>query len=241
MTIKNQFLTLGIAVLAALSGCGDTATNQKINQEQEARSTDRNSKKPAAEAETKTILFFGNSLTAGYGLDDPGLAFPALIQQRIDSLDLPYRAINAGLSGETTAGGKNRIDWLLNKQPVDVFVLELGANDGLRGIDPEETYSNLKTIIEKVRAKNPKVEIVLAGMQVPPSMGQEYSQKFREVFTRVAEEENVALIPFLLEGVGGEPKLNQADGVHPTEEGQKILAKNVWQVLEPILEEQAGV
>ncbi|MDX5436827.1 MAG: arylesterase, partial [Pontibacter sp.] len=138
---------------------------------------------------------------------------------------------------ETTAGGKSRVDWIL-KQPVDVFVLELGANDGLRGISTEETYANLKKIIEKVRAKNPEVESVLAGMQLPPSMGQTYASDFREVYTRIAAEENVALIPFLLEGVGGDPELNQADGIHPTVEGQKIVADNVWEILAPVLKEE---
>ncbi|WP_439882924.1 arylesterase [Pontibacter sp. MBLB2868] len=184
--------------------------------------------------QTKTILFFGNSLTAGLGVE-PDQAFPALIQDRIDSLGLPYKVINAGVSGETTAGGKSRINWLL-KNPVDVFVLELGANDGLRGIDTEETYKNLQTIMEKVREKNPDVKIILAGMQIPPNMGQKYTTRFQNIFTELAEKEDVALIPFLLEGVAGHPDLNQADGIHPTVEGQKIVAENVWEVLENELE-----
>lgn len=238
MTIKNQFLAIGLAAITTLSGCSENQANEQITDQQETRAAGDANAQAAAEAETKTILFFGNSLTAGYGLDDPDQAFPALIQQKIDSLDLPYKVINAGLSGETTAGGKSRVDWLLKKQQVDVFVLELGANDGLRGIATEETYANLKAIIEKVRASNPDVEIVLTGMQVPPSMGQKYSKDFREVFTRVAQEENVALVPFLLEGVGGEADLNQSDGIHPTEEGQKILASNVWEILQPLLQEK---
>ncbi|WP_299757072.1 arylesterase [uncultured Pontibacter sp.] len=238
MTIKNQFLAIGLAVITTLSGCSENQANEQITDQQETRTVGDANAQAAAEAETKTILFFGNSLTAGYGLDDPDQAFPALIQQKIDSLDLPYKVINAGLSGETTAGGKSRVDWLLKKQQVDVFVLELGANDGLRGIATEETYANLKAIIEKVRASNPDVEIVLTGMQVPPSMGQKYSIDFREVFTRVAQEENVALVPFLLEGVGGEADLNQSDGIHPTEEGQRILASNVWEILQPLLQEK---
>jgi acyl-CoA thioesterase I len=238
MTIKNQFLTLGLAALTALYGCGEGQTSENAGAAKETRAAGSTDTK--AEAETQIILFFGNSLTAGYGLDKPDLAFPGLIQQRVDSLDLPYKVVNAGLSGETTAGGKSRIDWLLKKQPVDVFVLELGANDGLRGISTEETYANLKAIIQKVRASNPEVKIILTGMQLPPSMGQQYSKDFREVFTRVAEEESVALVPFLLEGVGGEADLNQGDGIHPTEEGQKILAENVWEVLGPILQEEAA-
>lgn len=223
----------------ALYGCGEVEKADRIEAGQEARAQAGSSESAEAESETKTILFFGNSLTAGYGLE-PDQAFPALIQERIDSLGLPYKVINAGVSGETTAGGKARIDWLL-KQPVDVFVLELGANDGLRGIRTEETYNNLKTIIEKVRSKNPDVEIVLAGMQIPPSMGQRYTQQFREVFTRLAEEEQVALIPFLLEGVAGNRELNQGDGIHPTVEGQKIVAENVWATLETVLREETAL
>lgn len=237
MKIKNLYFAYAFTALAALYGCGDVETTNQVEEPSSARAAAQEGEKPAAAAETKTVLFFGNSLTAGYGLE-PDQAFPALIQERIDSLDLPYKVINAGVSGETTAGGKSRIDWLL-KQPVDVFVLELGANDGLRGIDPAQTYTNLKAIIEKVRAKNPDVKVVLAGMQIPPSMGQQYAEEFRGVFTRIAEEENVALIPFLLEGVAGIPKLNQADGIHPTVEGQKIVADNVWEVLAPALQQDA--
>jgi len=213
-----------------LLGCSQTETT---NQTEAGQETSATTGEQAKKETIKTILFFGNSLTAGYGLE-PSQAFPALIQERIDSLELPYRVVNAGVSGETTAGGKSRIDWLL-KKPVDVFVLELGANDGLRGIDPESTYSNLKTIMDKVRDKNPEVQIILAGMQLPPSMGQKYTKEFSEVYTRLAKEENVHLIPFLLEGVGGDPKLNQADGIHPTIEGQKILANNVWKVMEKVV------
>ena len=142
--------------------------------------------------------------------------------------------VNAGLSGETTSGGKNRIDWVL-KQNVDVFVLELGANDGLRGIPVAETKNNLQEIIDFVREQNPEIEIILAGMQIPPNMGQEYTREFRAIFPDLAEENNVNLIPFLLEDVAGIPELNQQDGIHPTAEGQEILAENVWDVLKPIL------
>lgn len=237
MKIKNKFLTLGFALSIGMYGCNGVDSKEGVEAVQEVREgREATADVPAASAKTKTILFFGNSLTAGYGLE-PDQAFPALIQQRLDSLGMPYKVVNAGLSGETTAGGKSRVDWIL-KQPVDVFVLELGANDGLRGISTEETYANLKTIIEKVRTKNPEVEIVLAGMQLPPSMGQTYAADFREVYTRIAAEENVALIPFLLEGVGGDPELNQTDGIHPTVEGQKIVADNVWEILAPVLKEQ---
>ena len=181
----------------------------------------------------KTILFFGNSLTAGYGLE-PAAAFPALIQKKIDSLQLPYKVVNAGVSGETSSGGNNRIDWIL-KQPVDVFVLELGANDGLRGIPIGETRRNLQSIIDKVKNRYPQAKLVMAGMQLPPNMGQQYATEFRNVFTDLAKKNDMALIPFLLEGVGGEVKLNQDDGIHPTAEGHEIVAGNVWEVLKEVL------
>ena len=181
----------------------------------------------------KTILFFGNSLTAGYGID-PLEAFPALIQKKIDSLKLDYKVINAGVSGETTSGGSSRIDWIL-QQPVDVFILELGANDGLRGIPAKESRKNLQSIIDKVRVKNPQVKIVLAGMQIPPNMGRDYTTAFMKLYPELSAQNKTALIPFLLQGVGGEEKLNQQDGIHPTEEGHKILAENVWEVLKNLL------
>lgn len=185
-------------------------------------------------AEGKVLVFFGNSLTAGMGLD-PSDSFPALIQNKLDSLDLNYSVVNAGLSGETTAGGNSRVDWVLNQKP-DVFVLELGANDGLRGIPLDETRSNLQSIIDKVRKKNPEVIIVLVGMQIPPNMGPEYTAEFRKIFPELAEKNSIALIPFLLEGVAGNPELNQRDGIHPTADGQKIVAENVWKVLKDVLE-----
>ena len=190
--------------------------------------------------ETGTILFFGNSLTAGMGLE-PEQAFPALIQEKIDSLELPYRVINAGLSGETTAAGKNRIGWVL-KQDVDIFVLELGANDGLRGIPVEETKKNLQAIIDTVRQKNPETEIILAGMQIPPNLGEAYTSGFQEIFPELTQENDLYLVPFLLEGVAGDAALNQQDGIHPTAEGQKIVARSVWKVLKEVIraESQAG-
>ena len=187
--------------------------------------------KPAAKS--KTIVFFGNSLTAGYGLS-PAEAFPALIQKKIDSLGLPYTVVNAGVSGETSSGGATRIDWIL-RQPLDVFVLELGANDGLRGIPIAETRSSLQAIIDKVKAKNPAAKIVLAGMQIPPNMGQSYTTQFRNLYTELATKNGLTLIPFLLEGVGGEAELNQEDGIHPTQEGHLVVAQTVWTYLQPVL------
>jgi acyl-CoA thioesterase I len=188
---------------------------------------------PPSTPAPKHILFFGNSLTAGLGVS-PNQAFPALIGRRIDSLHLSYEVTNAGLSGETSAGGKNRIAWVL-RQPVDIFVLELGANDGLRGIPVTETAANLQAIIDAVKAKYPAARIVLAGMQIPPNMGAAYATAFRDTFRQLAAKNKAALIPFLLQGVGGIPGLNQQDGIHPTAEGHRIVANNVWRVLKPLL------
>jgi acyl-CoA thioesterase-1 len=185
----------------------------------------------------KVIVFFGDSLTAGYGLDSEE-AFPAVVQQIIDSLSLNYTVVNAGLSGETTASGRNRLDWVLN-QKTDVFILELGANDGLRGIPLNETRTNLQAIVDSVREKNPATTIILAGMQIPPNMGQEYTAEFRKIFPELADRNEAYLIPFLLDNVAGIPELNQEDGIHPTVEGQKIVANNVWDVLEPLLTKPA--
>jgi len=185
--------------------------------------------------ETKVILCFGNSLTAGFGLE-PSQAFPAVIQEKINTRGWKFRVVNAGLSGETTAGGLRRIDWVLQR-PVDVLVLELGANDGLRGLPIERAKQNLQAIIDRTRSKYPDVRVVLAGMRVPSNLGREYTSRFRAIFPELAEANKAALVPFLLEGVGGVPELNLPDGIHPTSEGQKIVAENVWKVLEPVLEE----
>jgi len=184
-------------------------------------------------AQEKQILIFGDSIAAGYGLEEEE-AFPALIQSKIDSIGLEYRVVNAGSSGETTAGGLRRIDWVL-QQPVDIFVLELGGNDGLRGIDPENTKQNLQGIIDKVSEKYPSAEIVLTGMESPPNMGEQYTSRFRSVFSDLAEENDVTFMPFILDGVAGDQELNQADGIHPTKEGHKVIAENLWEYLEGVL------
>ena len=186
-----------------------------------------------ASTDPKVILFFGDSLTAGYGLS-PEEAFPALIEKNCIANGNPCKAINAGLSGETSAGGLSRIDWIL-RQPIDVFVLELGANDGLRGLPLDQTKKNLQAIIDKVKAKNPKVKIVIAGMLVPPNMGPDYTSKFRKIFPELAKKNNATLIPFLLQDVAGHEKLNLADGIHPNPEGHKIVADNVYKILNPLL------
>jgi acyl-CoA thioesterase-1 len=174
----------------------------------------------------KAILFFGNSLTAGYGID-PEESFAGRIQTRLDSLKKEFRVINGGLSGETTAGGLSRLDWFLEEEPY-LFVLELGGNDGLRGIALTETKKNLLAIVDKVQAKYPNTKIILAGMQIPPNMGQEYTEEFKAIYPAVAKEKNIELIPFLLEGVAGNPDLNLPDGIHPTAEGHRLVMETLW-------------
>ena len=222
-----------VALIAFLAGCGNDNKTVNNTPDKKLSSTDTTPTTPSISA-TKTILFFGNSLTAGYGVD-PSQAFPALIQQKIDSMHLPYKVINGGVSGETTADGIQRIDFVLKQQQVDVFVLELGANDGLRGVPLLETRKNLQAIVDKVKAKYPNAKLVLAGMQIPPNMGQTYTTQFRQIFPEVAKKNNMVLIPFLLEGVGGVAGLNQQDGIHPTAAGHRIVADNVWKKLKGAL------
>ncbi|MHA7099992.1 arylesterase [Roseivirga pacifica] len=183
--------------------------------------------------EKQTIVFFGDSNTAGYGIATEN-AFPALIDQKLQSEGLNYTAVNAGLSGETSMGGLNRINWILRSKPA-ILMLELGGNDGLRGLSLEETEKNLKSIIDKVRAANADTKIILAGMQIPPNLGQDYTRQFKNLFPKVAEDKGVAFIPFLLENVGGDKNLNLSDGIHPNEEGHKIVAETVWEALKPLL------
>ncbi|EKB51003.1 arylesterase [Cecembia lonarensis] len=200
----------------------------------EEKSTSIESPITQEEAEQKKlILFFGNSLTAGYGIEEED-AFPGLVATKIDSLNLEYRVVNAGLSGETTASGLSRLDWFLEEEPA-IFILELGANDGLRGISLDETKKNLKAMIQKVRERFPDTVIILAGMQIPPNMGQAYTATFEKMYPEVAKEEKVHLIPFLLEGVAGDAELNLPDGIHPTEAGHQIVFKTIWPHLENYL------
>lgn len=188
---------------------------------------------PEKVAETNVILCFGNSLTEGYGLQSEE-AFPSKIQNKIDTLGYNYEVVNAGLSGETTSGGLGRLDWVLKKN-VKIFILELGANDGLRGIPLTETKKNLQAIIDAVKLKVPGAEIVLAGMQIPPNLGEKYTNQFQNIFPELAKESNVHLIPFLLKDVAGIPSLNQKDGIHPTAKAQHILVRNIWEIIEPLL------
>jgi acyl-CoA thioesterase I len=187
-----------------------------------------------APAERPTVLFLGTSLTAGSGID-PDQAYPALIQQKIDSAGLHYEVINAGVSGETSAGALRRTEWLF-QQPVSVLVLETGANDGLRGLPADSLRANIQAILDRAKRLHPPPKLVLVGMRVPPNYGRGYSQRFQSIYPELARSNGAALVPFLLAGVGGVPDLNQGDGIHPTAQGQRKLAETVWQVLEPVLE-----
>ncbi|HJR49930.1 MAG TPA: arylesterase [Gemmatimonadales bacterium] len=182
-------------------------------------------------------MFLGTSLTAGQGLD-PEQAYPAVIQRKIDSAGLPFEAVNAGVSGETSAGARRRIDWLL-RQPVSVLVIETGANDGLRGLEVDSLRSNIQFVIDEARRLSPPPAIVLVGMRAPPNMGFGYARRFREVYSELAEKNDVPLVPFLLDGVAGVGSLNQADMIHPTAKGQQRMADVVWKVLEPVLKRAA--
>lgn len=191
---------------------------------------------PTPASAKKVIIFLGDSLAAGLGVQ-PQQAFPALIEQKIREQNLPYEVVNAGLSGDTTAGGLRRIDWLLQRK-IDVLVIELGGNDGLRGQPVANIKSNLQAMIDKAKAKEPDVKIVVAGMQMPPNLGGQYAEQFRQVFFDVAKENNAAMIPFLLEGVGGQRELNQPDLIHPNPLGHRIVADVVWKTIEPLLKDK---
>lgn len=236
MKIRKLYLLLLLSVLPVSCGSGENDTEDAAHADPTAAESEAADSTVVAGSEgEKVILFLGNSLSAGLGVDE-AYAFPSLIQQKIDSLGWNFQVVNAGVSGETTAGGLSRIDWVL-KQQVDVLVLELGGNDGLRGIATEVTRRNLEQIIGKTLQTYPDAEIVLAGMQIPPNLGHEYTTEFRAVYPEIARENDLHLIPFLLEGVGGVDSLMQADGIHPNRTGHRVVAENVWDVLKPILRE----
>ena len=225
-------------LLLTLGGCGAAESDPDV-----VRSDGGEVASPepsiADEDSRPRILFLGTSLTAGYGLADPDSAFPARIQERVDAAGYPFRVENGGVSGDTSAGGLARLDWLLDG-PLAVLVLELGANDGLRGLDVDAMDANLREIIRRTRERHPDVEIVLAGMEAPPNLGERYAGAFRGTFSRIARSEDTVLIPFLLDGVGGVPELNQDDQIHPTAEGHGVIAALVWDYLEPVLDSTDG-
>ena len=233
--IKINILLPFLICLFPIIGCKDKPATKEVvvPKVEEKTNSPSNATKAPNNGGKKTILFFGDSLTAGYGLDEDE-SFPSLIQDRIDSLGLDYTVVNGGLSGETSAGGKGRIDWVL-RSDIDVFVLELGANDVLRGLDLTETDKNLRAILESVTAKHSDIPIVIAGMQAPPNMGKDYTDQFANIFTKLSKDYNASLIPFLLDGVAGDPSLNLADAKHPNAKGQYIVRDNVWEVLEGVL------
>ncbi len=200
------------------SGSGDSASESAVS---------------TSDTAAPVVLFLGTSLTAGLGLPSDQ-AYPALIQSKIDSAGMDFRVLNAGVSGQTSAGGLRWIDWLL-RQPVAVVVIELGANDMLRGQDVDAMRANLQEIIERTRAAQPEARIVIAGLQAPPNLGEPYTSEFAQTYIELARENDVALIPFLLDGVAAVSGLNQPDGIHPNAEGQMIVAENVWRVLGPVL------
>jgi acyl-CoA thioesterase I len=213
-------------LVAGLFGC-----------EQPKQGPDGAAAPPAPASERPAVVFLGTSLTAGLGLE-PEQAYPALIQRKIDSAGLHYRVVNAGVSGETSAGARRRIDWLL-REPVAVLVVETGANDGLRGLPPDSLRANIQAVFDRTKSLRPVPKLVLVGMRVPPNYGRSYSQRFQTIYSELASQNDADLVPFLLDGVGGVPSLNQADGIHPTAEGQRVMAETVWKVLEPVLRERS--
>ncbi|UCD25517.1 MAG: arylesterase [Gemmatimonadota bacterium] len=218
-------ILLAIGILVVVTSCSKDLPRQSERQGVTRSATEEDVR--------RAVLFLGTSLTAGMGVGAER-AYPALIQEKIDSLGWPFRTVNAGESGGTSAGGVRRIGWLL-RQPVAVLILELGANDGLRGQDIPTLRANLQAIIDLTLEAYPDAQIVIAGMEAPPNLGPDYTSDFRSVFGAVARDNGVHLIPFILDGVAGVPELNQADGIHPTAEGQRVMADVVWKVLEPVL------
>ena len=189
---------------------------------------------PLSPATERVLVVLGDSLSAGFGVD-PAEAWPARIQEWIRGARLPWKLVNAGVSGDTTAGGLRRLDWVL-RRPVDALLIELGGNDGLRGLPLEATRTNLQAVIERTRAKYPEARIVIAGMKMPDNLGEAYTRQFEGLFRDLAEKHRLVLIPFLLDGVGGRPELNLPDQIHPNAEGHRRVATNVWNVLPPVLQ-----
>lgn len=243
--MKSLYGAILLAVLILASACNggrndltmpqDELQDETLHEADICSSDESDAHKRSLEAPMSVILFLGNSLAAGSGID-PDLAFPSLIEERIDSLGWPFHVVNAGISGDTSADGLARLDDLLH-HPISVLVLELGANDGLRGVAPSVTTRNLQAIIDRTRARHPDVRVLIAGMMLPPDVGEAHARRFGEIFPELAAENDADLVPFLLDGVGGIPAMNQPDGIHPTAAGQRIMTDNVWTHLRPILEE----
>ncbi|GMQ82458.1 MAG: arylesterase [Rhodothermia bacterium] len=234
-----QLVLIGVLMASGCSAPDKTETGLEIEEPPKREPEEYNVKEPIMDNSPELkddryrVVFLGNSITAGYGVDEEA-AFPSLIQIRIDDEKLPFKIVNSGFSGDTSSGGLSRMNWLL-RNPIDVLVLELGGNDGLRGIDLSLTRSNLEGIVDQTLEKYPECKLLIAGMMVPPNLGHEYAQTFREIYPWLSEKYDADLIPFILEGVGGVRELNQADGIHPTAEGHAIIAETVWKYLEPVL------
>jgi acyl-CoA thioesterase-1 len=227
--VRCLALTASVALASVVTACGAPRGAEAPA----ARETPVAPPAPSGE-DKRIVLFLGTSLTAGYGLSDPDEAYPGLIQKRIDAAGLPFRAVNAGVSGETSAGALRRLDWLL-KQKVDVLLVETGGNDALRGQDPEATRANIDAILSRAEMQSPPPRLVILGMKAPPNLGPAYLRRFDAIYPDLARKHGAVLVPFLLEGVGGVAALNQADGIHPTPEGQRRMAELVWRALEPLL------
>lgn len=228
-------ILIGLTVALGCAADATRKTTDSAGAKASAAADSVSSPASAASVSPVNVLFFGTSLTAGYGLD-PLLAFPNLIAKKSQSTATPIVAVNAGLSGETSAGALRRIEWTLRK-PVDIVVLETGGNDALRALDPDSLEANLDAIVARIKKVRPAARILLAVMESPPNLGARYNTRFREAYTNVAKRENLTLVPFLLNNVAGKSELNQADGVHPNERGERIVADNVWKALEPVVRE----
>jgi acyl-CoA thioesterase-1 len=241
LAVKNFVIAslIGLAGIVACSAAANTDNGRKSGETKDNMSITKGAESSTDEAQstaalrTPVVLFFGTSLTAGYGLD-PEQAFPSLIEKKARDEGVPIKVINAGLSGETTAGAVRRIDWVL-RTPVDLVVIENGANDALRGLSPDAARANLERVIGAVRAKQPRAKIALIQMEAPPNYGVTYTRSFRAIYADVAKKENIPLLPFLLSGVAGIPRLNQPDGIHPNLSGERIVADNIWKALKPII------
>jgi acyl-CoA thioesterase-1 len=235
MITKSAGAALGVALSLAAACRGGPAPSSAPPPSAGAPATAAAAPPPGAGA--AAVLFVGTSLTAGLGVD-PEQAYPALVQQKIRAAGLPHQVVNAGVSGETSAAARRRVDWLLDRRDVAVLVLETGANDGLRAQDPGATRANIEAIVARAAEESPPPRVVLVGMQAPPNYGRDYGRRFAALYGEIASRHRLALVPFLLEGVAGVPALNQADGIHPTAEGHRRMAETVWTVLEPVVRAQ---